>query len=59
MTRVADTGAPDAAYEPLKVFFTEAEIAKLTIAIGTINIWNRVAVSFRNQHLLDASTKAA
>lgn len=59
VTRVADTGAPDSAYEPLKAFFTEAEIAKLTIAIGTINIWNRVAVSFRNQHPLDASTKAA
>lgn len=59
VTRVADTGAPDAAYEPLKAFFTEAEIAKLTIAIGTINIWNRVAVSFRNQHPLDAATKAA
>jgi AhpD family alkylhydroperoxidase len=59
VTRLADTGAPDSAYEPLKAFFTEAEIAKLTIAIGTINIWNRVAVSFRSQHPLDAATKAA
>ncbi|MCJ8149304.1 MULTISPECIES: carboxymuconolactone decarboxylase family protein [Shinella] len=59
VTRLADTGAPDSAYEPLKAFFTDAEIAKLTIAIGTINIWNRVAVSFRSQHPLDAATKAA
>lgn len=59
VTRLADTGAPDAAYEPLKAYFSEAEIANLTIAIGTINIWNRIAVSFRSQHPLDAPAKAA
>ncbi|MCF3642229.1 carboxymuconolactone decarboxylase family protein [Rhizobium sp. TRM95111] len=59
VTRIADTGAPDAAYEPLKAFFNEEQIANLTVAIATINVWNRIAVSFRSQHPVDAPAKAA
>ncbi|WP_411033758.1 carboxymuconolactone decarboxylase family protein [Shinella sp. BYT-45] len=59
VTRLADTGAPDSAYEPLKAYFNESEIAKLTIAIGSINILNRIAVGFRMQHPLDAPARAA
>jgi hypothetical protein len=29
------------------------------VAIGAINVWNRLAVGFRSQHPLDAATKAA
>jgi AhpD family alkylhydroperoxidase len=50
LTRLADTGAPDADYEPLKEHFTEAEIVQLTMLIVTINSWNRLAVGFRSQH---------
>ncbi|WP_158963706.1 carboxymuconolactone decarboxylase family protein [Chachezhania sediminis] len=50
VTRVADTGIPDAAYDAVRSQFTEGEIARLAIAIGTINIWNRIAVSSRMQH---------
>ena len=53
VTKVADTGAPDGAYEPLKDHFSDAEITKLTVAIGTINIWNRMAVAFRTPHEVD------
>lgn len=53
VTKVADTGAPDCAYEPLKDHFPDAEITKLTVAIGTINIWNRMAVAFRTPHEVD------
>ncbi len=59
VTRLADTGAPDAAYTPLKDFFSEAEIANLTIAIATINVWNRIAVGFRMQHPVDARVETA
>jgi AhpD family alkylhydroperoxidase len=50
LTRLADTGAPDEAYEPLKAHFSESEIAWLTMAIVAINGWNRLAVGFRSQH---------
>ncbi|KOF19794.1 alkylhydroperoxidase [Ensifer adhaerens] len=59
LTNLAQTGAPDADFEPLKEHFDEAEITKITIAIGVINTWNRVAVGLRSQHPVDAPSKAA
>ncbi|WP_342643801.1 carboxymuconolactone decarboxylase family protein [Rhodoligotrophos ferricapiens] len=59
LTNLAQTGAPDSDFEPLRQHFTEEEIAKLTVAIGVINIWNRIAVGFRAQHPVDAHAKAA
>ncbi len=53
LTTVAQSGAPDADFGPLKPHFSEEEITKLTVAIGTINIWNRMAVGFRAQHPVD------
>jgi len=50
VTLAAETGIPDAAFETVRAVFSETDIAKLTIAIGTINIWNRIAVSSRMQH---------
>ena len=50
LTRLADTGAPDEAYDPLKEHFSESEIVWLTAAIVAINGWNRLAVGFRSQH---------
>lgn len=50
VTLIARTGAPDAAYDGLAPYFTEAQIAQLIVAIGTINIWNRIAVSSRVVH---------
>ncbi len=32
----------------LKAHFSEEEITKITVAIGTINVWNRLAVGFRS-----------
>ena len=59
LTRLADTRAPDADYEPLTAHFSEADIGKLTVAIGVINVWNRIAVGLRTQHPVDAAAKAA
>jgi AhpD family alkylhydroperoxidase len=50
VTLAAQTGIPDGAYEVVRTAFSEAETAQLTVAIGTINIWNRIAVSSRMQH---------
>jgi AhpD family alkylhydroperoxidase len=59
VTRIADTGAPDADFQGLKAHFSDEEIMKITVAIGTINVWNRLAVGFRAQHPVDAPAKAA
>jgi alkylhydroperoxidase family enzyme len=59
VTKIAETGAPDADFEALKANFSEEEITKITVAIGTINIWNRLAVGFRSQHPLDKPAQAA
>lgn len=50
VTLAAHTGIPDDAFDLVRGAFSEAEVAQLTIAIGTINIWNRIAVSSRLQH---------
>lgn len=50
LTRLAETGAPDADYERLKAEFTDVEQVNLTIAIGAINVWNRLQVGFRVAH---------
>ncbi|MGO7367593.1 carboxymuconolactone decarboxylase family protein [Rhizobium ruizarguesonis] len=59
VTKISQTGAPDVDYEALKAHFDEAEMTKITVAIGTINLWNRLAVSFRVPHAIDAAAKAA
>ncbi|MCC8981343.1 carboxymuconolactone decarboxylase family protein [Bradyrhizobium acaciae] len=48
VTRVADTGVPDQAYEAARAVFDERELVDLTIAIGLMNAYNRMAISFRN-----------
>ena len=59
VTNLAQTGAPDDAYETLAAHFSAEDIAKITVAIGTINVWNRIAVSFRSQHPIDKPAQAA
>lgn len=42
------SGAPaDATYEALKAHFDEHEIAELTMAVATINAWNRLGVGLQ------------
>lgn len=52
LTLIAQTGPPDADFEQVRSVFSDGEIAQLTVAIGTINIWNRIAVSSRRIHPL-------
>jgi len=48
VTRVAETGVPDEAYTAARALFDERELTDLTIAIGLMNAYNRMAISFRN-----------
>ncbi|MBU6959214.1 carboxymuconolactone decarboxylase family protein [Pseudomonas sp. CVAP len=47
MTLISQTHAPDADYELLASAFSPSEMVDLTVAISTINSWNRLAVGFR------------
>lgn len=49
-TLIADTHSPDAVYGTVREHFGETELVKLTLLIGTINAWNRIAISFRAVH---------
>jgi AhpD family alkylhydroperoxidase len=48
VTRVAETGVPDADYAVAAAAFDQKQLADLTIAIGLMNAYNRMAISFRN-----------
>lgn len=50
LTLVAQTHASDDAYAELKEHFGEEEQVKLTLMIGAINTWNRIAIGFRSVH---------
>jgi AhpD family alkylhydroperoxidase len=54
VTRIAETRAPDAAYEAARAQFTDKELVDLTTLIGAINLWNRLAIGFRAQPPLGA-----
>ena len=48
VTRVSETGVPDADYEAAAAEFSDTELADLTYAIGLMNAFNRLGVSFRS-----------
>lgn len=59
VTRVSDTHVPDEDFAEARAAFTEKQLADLTIAVGLINAYNRLAISFRATPLAAASPAAA
>jgi AhpD family alkylhydroperoxidase len=55
LTNVATDGAPDATYAALESRFSAKEIVELSILIGLINLWNRLAIGMRAQHPVTAA----
>jgi len=49
LTLLPQRGAPQAQFEALREQFTDQEVVDLTLAIGTINAWNRFGVGFALQ----------
>ena len=47
VTRVAQTAVPDEEYQAAAAVFSDKELADLTIAVGLMNAYNRLAISFR------------
>ena len=50
LTLLPQTGAPDADYAEVAEHFEPAALVSLTVLIGLINTWNRLAVGFRLVH---------
>jgi AhpD family alkylhydroperoxidase len=48
VTRVAQTSVPDADFKAASTVFSEKELVDLTFAIGLMNTYHRLAISFRN-----------
>ncbi|MGI5215599.1 carboxymuconolactone decarboxylase family protein [Plantactinospora sp. CA-290183] len=53
VTRLGEHGVPDEVWDGASKIFTERELADLLLAIATINVWNRLSVSTRNQPPLE------
>jgi AhpD family alkylhydroperoxidase len=58
LTNIADTHAPDAAYDAARRQFSEKELADLSIVIAMINAWNRLAIGSRSVHPADLAKAA-
>ncbi len=48
VTLVAEGHVPDEVYEQARTQFSEEELVNLTLAIVTINGWNRLSIAFRS-----------
>jgi AhpD family alkylhydroperoxidase len=49
VTRIGDAGVPDQVWDDLARHFDEAGIVHLLMAVATINVWNRLAVTTHQQ----------
>jgi len=47
VTNISHTHASDEEYEAVRAHFDDEELVKLTMAIITINGWNRLSIAFR------------
>jgi AhpD family alkylhydroperoxidase len=59
LTRLSEASPDDAAFAALRAHFSEAECVDLSLAIGTINAWNRINAGFRARHVNDRQRPAA
>jgi AhpD family alkylhydroperoxidase len=49
ITRISEYAIDDDLYVELRQHFSEKEVVDLTLAVITINGWNRLAISFRSE----------
>ena len=49
VTLVSQGHVPDPVYEEVRPHFTDKELADLTLAVATINAWNRLAIAARTE----------
>ncbi|GIJ78518.1 alkylhydroperoxidase AhpD family core domain-containing protein [Micromonospora phaseoli] len=49
VTQLGEHGVPDDVWDAAAKVWSERALADLVLAIATINVWNRIAVTFRNE----------
>ena len=49
VTRITEGHVPDDLYHLVREQFTETELTNLTLAVATINSWNRLNIAFRKE----------
>lgn len=59
LTRLPDGPVEDALYNGMLEHFAPEELVQLTVAVGMINTWNRLCVSFHAIHPVAESDAAA
>jgi len=47
VTNIQEGHVPDAVFEHVKTFFSDKELADLTLAVTAINSWNRLSIAAR------------
>lgn len=47
VTNIRDGHVPDEVFQDVRLQFSEQELADLTLAIATINLWNRLSIAGR------------
>jgi AhpD family alkylhydroperoxidase len=47
LTRITDGHVPDGVYQQVRPHFSQKELSDLTLAITTINAWNRISIASR------------
>jgi AhpD family alkylhydroperoxidase len=47
VTNITEGHVPDEVYEEVRKHFSEEELIDLTLAVTTINSWNRLSIAFR------------
>lgn len=58
VTLISREGVPDALYEATLKQFSEEDLVKLSVAIGMINVWNRLCVPFHALHPVEHAKAA-
>ena len=59
ITNIQDGHASDEAYAAVRQHFSDPDLVNLTIAIASINAWNRIAIAFRAEKNRVAPSSAA
>ncbi|MGB3387613.1 MAG: carboxymuconolactone decarboxylase family protein [Pseudaminobacter sp.] len=58
VTLISNGGVSDELYSKTLEHFSEQELTKLTVAVGMINVWNRLCVSFHAIHPVETAKAA-
>lgn len=49
VTLVAGSQVPDSVYDEVRPYFSDKELSDLTLAIASINVWNRLSIASRRE----------